>query len=1014
MRGDRNKRLTILSDAEKRALYALPNFDDLQRVEFFAMTEDERSFALGRKSLLAQMYCLLQIGYFKAKQAFFQFALDDVPQEDVEFLLLRYFPGQVLTNAPLHTSEYYVQRKRIAELHGFRMWSDTDLPTLRDKARLLARTDVTPTFLLAELMVFLICQRIVRPGYSTLQTIISDTLTAERVRLEQLVEGALTDATRETLQQLLIRETTLSDLAALKQDAKSFRYRQMELERQKRRTLAPVYTVAKALLPSLDLSQLNIAYYASLANFYTVYDLRQLKPGQTHLYLLCYAWQRYRQLTDNVVEAFGYHTRQLEDDTKAVANRQAAEIHNKRQQATPRVGELLLLYVDDTLDDVTPFGKVRSRAFRIMPEEALRTTGKLLTETPVSQMDLRWQAVGKQSGLCTKNLRPLAMALDFASSSASGKVWLAALQWMKGVFSREQSLARQPLAEIPPRTVPKRLRNFLLRFDQNNNADGLRGDRYEFWVYRQLRKRLDAGDIHLDDSVMHRCFSDDLVPMEQKAEALKALDIPWLRQPIDVTLDALFAELDMQWRTFDAELRSGKLKHLEFDAVKKTLIWHRPKADKDKQLQQGLYAKLPARDIADVFRFVNEQCQFLSAMTPLQPRYAKKIADEDSLMAVIIAQAMNHGNFSMAETCDIPYHVLEGTHQQYLRPAMLIEANDRISNFIANLPIFPYYSIDMDMLYGSVDGQKFAASTPTLKARHSRKYFGKDRGVVAYTLLANHVALQTELLGANQHESYWVFDICYNNTSDIAPTTITGDMHSINMANFAILHWFGMNLAPRFTNLNAQLKHLYCHPGQQGCSEFLIQPVGQIDRNLIVAEKDNMDRIAATLGLKEMSQSVLMRKICLLSGHNRTRKAIFEFDKMIRTIYTLRYLRDPQLQRDVHRSENRIESYHQLRATIAQVNGKKELTGRTDLDVAVSNQCGRLIANVVIAYNSMLLSGLLGRYLAMDNQKAVELLRRISPVAWQHLHFLGHYAFRERRSRIDLDSILAGLDWEMA
>jgi len=63
MRGDRNKRLTILSEAEKHALYALPNFDDLQRVEFFAMTEDERSFALGRKSLLAQTYCLLQIGY---------------------------------------------------------------------------------------------------------------------------------------------------------------------------------------------------------------------------------------------------------------------------------------------------------------------------------------------------------------------------------------------------------------------------------------------------------------------------------------------------------------------------------------------------------------------------------------------------------------------------------------------------------------------------------------------------------------------------------------------------------------------------------------------------------------------------------------------------------------------------------------------------------------------------------------------------------------------------------------
>ena len=430
---------------------------------------------------------------------------------------------------------------------------------------------------------------------------------------------------------------------------------------------------------------------------------------------------------------------------------------------------------------------------------------------PAGQMDLRWQAVDKQSGLCTKNLRPLAMALDFASSSASGKVWLAALQWMKEVFARQQRLARQPLAEIPPRTIPKRLRGFLLSFGGDGKPDGLRGDRYEFWVYRQLRKRLDAGDIYLDDSVQHRHFADDLVSMEAKADALKALDIPWLRQPVDVALDALFSEPDAQWRAFDGELRGGKLKHLEFDPDKQTLVWHRPKGDKDKLLQQGFYAKLQARDIADVFRFVNGQCHFLSAMTPLQPRYAKKIADEDSLMAVIIAQAINHGNFSMAETCDIPYHVLEATHQQHVRPATLVDANDRISNFIAALPIFPYYSIDMDVLYGSVDGQKFAAADPTLKARHSRKYFGKDRGVVAYTLLANHVALQTELLGANQHESYWVFDICYNNTSDIVPTAITGDMHSINMAttpnHFSLVrHGLGAALHPFAGAIEAPLR----------------------------------------------------------------------------------------------------------------------------------------------------------------------------------------------------------------
>jgi len=131
---------------------------------------------------------------------------------------------------------------------------------------------------------------IVRPGYTILQELITNALTAERDRLDRLVEAAWTNATREVLQQLLVRENTLSDLAALKQDAKSFRYRQMGLERQKRLTLAPLYAIAKALLPSLDLSQLNIAYYASLANFYTIYDLRRFKPSQTYLYLLCYAW----------------------------------------------------------------------------------------------------------------------------------------------------------------------------------------------------------------------------------------------------------------------------------------------------------------------------------------------------------------------------------------------------------------------------------------------------------------------------------------------------------------------------------------------------------------------------------------------------------------------------------------------------------------------------------------------------------------------------------------------------
>jgi len=134
MRGDRSGRLTILSETEKLALYGLPDFDDFQRIEFFAMTDAERSLTSRRTGLLAQVYCLLQTGYFKAKQAFFGFSLNDVPAEDIAFLLQRYFPGQALTMQPLPAKEYYAQRKEIAALFGYRLWSGEDLPTLLDKA----------------------------------------------------------------------------------------------------------------------------------------------------------------------------------------------------------------------------------------------------------------------------------------------------------------------------------------------------------------------------------------------------------------------------------------------------------------------------------------------------------------------------------------------------------------------------------------------------------------------------------------------------------------------------------------------------------------------------------------------------------------------------------------------------------------------------------------------------------------------------------------------------------------
>jgi hypothetical protein len=78
-----------------------------------------------------------------------------------------------------------------------------------------------------QLITFLNGQKIVRPGCTTLQSLISEALSIERMRLGALLAEMLDEPAKTALQQLIVLEDTLPSLAALKQDAKHFGCRMM-------------------------------------------------------------------------------------------------------------------------------------------------------------------------------------------------------------------------------------------------------------------------------------------------------------------------------------------------------------------------------------------------------------------------------------------------------------------------------------------------------------------------------------------------------------------------------------------------------------------------------------------------------------------------------------------------------------------------------------------------------------------------------------------------------------------
>ena len=99
--------------------------------------------------------------------------------------------------------------------------------------------------------------------------------------------------------------------------------------------------------------------------------------------------------------------------------------------------------------------------------------------------------------------------------------------------------------------------------------------------------------------------------------------------------------------------------------------------------------------------------------------------------------------------------------------------------------------------------------------------------------MARNIPLQVYLISAHEHESYFAFDIWHNNTTEIIPDVITGDMHCINRMNFFFMHCFNGKLYPRFTSLEDQRAHLLTGYDLSNYEDFLVKPSGQItDKNI--------------------------------------------------------------------------------------------------------------------------------------------------------------------------------------
>ena len=765
------KRIEILSDSEISELYSVPAMTESDRQYFFSLNDSELAIFESRDSVQMKVYFVLLLGYFKFKPITWNFTLSQV-KDDLDYILQLYLPNKKLPRKGLSRPQKTRIYQLVFELEGYRSFDNIMHAALIQQAEDQATICVEPRHIFDECIDFLAYKKTPIPSYSRLQKVVSSALQSEQHRTETLLHSQMPKKLTSKIEQIISSEGSVSLLTTIKTLPKDFTRKELTKELMSFKFIKEIYPIVTKVIEKLRLSKKNIDYYASLVDFYTITKLRRFSFETSALYIICYLHQRYKQINDNFVNAFIYHVRKLTDEASTEGKTKVYEalknINDKMKQAS----SLLNLYIDDDIDDTTPFSDVRKKAFGILSQKEIPIVRDYLSDIEMDKKRFEWEYIDRNKNRINGVLRSLFECMEFSERAVGSSL-------LKQIEMTQHELANSgKMSSFDARLITKQLKPYLTT--EIDGSPEVILHRAEIYLYRRIKDRLDTGDLFISDSLTFKKFEADLLDdksWKDKKALIAACNLPSMQVDINQMIDEKLLELDNKLTEVSERLKSGENRSVVFTDRSGKTKWTIRKPKKGKDVNNPFFEKLTQTHIGDVMAFVNRETDFFSAFTHINSHHQKKPAELGPLIACVVANGTRFGANKMADICDLTFDKMRTTQKNFLRMETLHSANDIVSNSIAKLPIFRYYNIQEDLLHASSDGQKFESRKSTMRTRFSSKYLGRGKGLSNITLSANHVPVNAKLMGLNEHESHYVFDLLYNNTSDIQPDMLSTDFH---------------------------------------------------------------------------------------------------------------------------------------------------------------------------------------------------------------------------------------------
>ncbi|CNI60456.1 Tn3 family transposase [Yersinia pekkanenii] len=996
---NKKKRIRILTNNEINELYQIPAFNSAEREEYFSLDKDLRRRINSISKIESRIYIILLIGYFRYKPVVPELTEQNY-KKDIKHIIQHYYPKinhEISLNISKRTKSRLVST--MFSILDFRPLTPDLKVALIIRLKDVATICMDPKYILDELLAFLGQNRIALPGYSTVQDFISEALNTERQRIINILSNRMTDSTAKKLHSMLYDDGKLNEIRGYSGSAKDFSPSEIEKELCTHNTISDIYYEIKEIINLLGISQGNMNYYATIVKHSTAFNLKRHSNWQGILYLCCYLYFRYREINDKIITAFRYLIRKHSEASVLSAKQRVTEEIELVNKKMKFASDVFNCFIDESLEDTIPFGEVRKKIFSLIPKDDLYLVSQFFDKKSIDSTEYQWQYIDNNHHKVANSIRKLFMAIDLVYE----KEQTAIVKQIK--TTREDLRKKGVLDSTDQRIIRPVEKEYIVNEGKVNAA------RFEFHMYTKVSNLLESGSIYASESEKNKRLGDDLIDVatweKDRINLIKNTGLERLINPITETLSELEAKFNEQLKNVSASINEDANEFVRKQPQSNRLQWSLASKKWKTSIDNPVYNQIKDIGIVDVMKYVNNETGFLSVFNGISSKKNDLTAMDNDLLACIFGNGANYGIHRIAFASDRSIGVLRGVNDKFVRPETTGQANDIISDAIAALPIFKHWTINEDSPFGSIDGQKHSCRINTFKARFSAKYFRKGKGVSAMTLVSNHVPLATVVISPNEYEGHFAFDLLYNNTSEIQPKSLATDNHGVNNVNFSILDIFGYQFSPRYAKFKKIFNELF--EVELIDDEMVIKLRKVINNKLIIQEWSNIQHIICSLSRKTTVQSTVIKKLSNTKRGSKTLTALREYDRLIRCIYVLNYVDNKTLRQFVQQALNRGEAYHQLRRAIASVNGN-QFRGGNDYQIDQWNDCARLIANCIIYYNSAILSGLVEKFEKQNNEKAIEMLANLSPVAWGHILLGGNYSFEEQAAITNLDSILENVD----